>query len=105
VVLHNASHALKPGRFVTAQLPLAGPGAEGTTVPSEAVQRLFGLTAVFVETVPGTFELRSIETGRESAGKVEVRRGLRDGERVVTRGAFVLKSELLKSSVAVEDEK
>jgi cobalt-zinc-cadmium efflux system membrane fusion protein len=105
VVLDNASRALKPGRFVTAQLLLAGHGAEGTAVPSEALQRLFGLTAVFVETAPGTFELRSVETGRESAGKVEVLRGLRDGERVVTRGAFVLKSELLKSSVAVEDEK
>ena len=105
VVLDNASRILKPGQFVTAQLPLSGSGAEGIAVPSEAIQRLFGLTSVFVETAPGTFELRSVEIGRESAGRVEVRRGLRDGERVVARGAFALKTELLKSSLAAEQEK
>ena len=105
VVLDNASRTLKPGQFVTAQLPLAGSGAEGTAVPTEAVQRLFGITSVFVETAPGTFELRSVETGRESAGKFEVLHGLRDGERVVVRGAFALKTELLKSSLAAEQEK
>jgi len=104
VVLENPSRTLKPGRFVTAQLPLAEPGADGPAVPSEAVQRLLGLTAVFVETAPGTFELRSVEIGREGSGRVEVRRGLRDGERVVARGAFVLKAELLKASVAMEEE-
>jgi multidrug efflux pump subunit AcrA (membrane-fusion protein) len=62
------------------------------------------VTAVFVETSPGAFELRPVETGREAGGQVEVLRGLREGERVVAHGAFVLKSELLESSIAVEDE-
>jgi hypothetical protein len=34
---------------------------------------------------------------------VEVRHGLKDGERVVSRGSFVLKSELLKGSIGGED--
>lgn len=102
VVLENSDGALRPGLFVTADLPTSASATEGTAVPSEAIQRLSGVSAVFVETSAGTFELRPVETGREAGGKVEVRRGLRDGERVVSHGAFVLKAELLKSSVAAE---
>lgn len=105
VVLDNSSGTLRPGLFVTADLPLSGLATEATAVPSEAVQRIFGVTAVFAETAPGTFELRPVETGREGGGKVEVRRGLRDGDRIAVRGAFSLKTELLKSSLASEEEK
>ena len=62
-----------------------------------------GLPAVFVATAPGRYELRPVEIGREAHGMVEIRHGLREGERVVARGAFVLKSELLKGSIEGED--
>lgn len=104
VTLDNTEGVLAPGQFVTAELPLPGPPAGATAVPREAVQRLFGMAAVFVETSPGVFEVRAVETGRESAGRVEVRRGLRDGERVAARGAFVLKTELLEASLAAEED-
>ena len=104
IVLDNPEGVLRPGLFVSTELPLAGSPGEGTAVPSGAIQRFSGVTAVFVETGPGSFELRPVETGREIGGRVEVLRGLRDGERVVSRGSFVLKSELLESSIAVEDD-
>jgi cobalt-zinc-cadmium efflux system membrane fusion protein len=104
IVLDNPGGELRPGLFVSTELPLAEPPIEGTAVPSDAIQRFSGVSAVFVETGPGTFELRPVETGREAGGRVEVRRGLRDGERVVARGSFVLKSELLESSIAAEDD-
>jgi cobalt-zinc-cadmium efflux system membrane fusion protein len=104
IVLDNRRGDLRPGLFVSTELPLARPLSEHTAVPGEAIQRFSGVTAVFVETSPGAFELRPVETGREAAGQVEVLRGLCEGERVVAHGAFVLKSELLESSIAVEDE-
>jgi cobalt-zinc-cadmium efflux system membrane fusion protein len=104
VVLDNASGTLRPGLFVTVAIPLKGASeVEATAVPAEAVQKISGLPAVFVETGPGRFELRPVETGREAHGMVEVRHGLKDGERVVSRGSFVLKSELLKGSIGGED--
>jgi cobalt-zinc-cadmium efflux system membrane fusion protein len=57
---------------------------------------------VFVETRPGRFEPRPVETGRTLDRLVEIRRGLRAGERVVTEGSFVLKSHLLKSTLSEE---
>ena len=49
------------------------------------------------------FSMRSVDLGAETAGFVEVEQGLAEGERIVTGGAFVLKSELLKDEIAGED--
>ena len=45
-----------------------------------------------------------METGREAHGVVEIRHGLRAGERIVAEGAFILKSELLKSTIGAEED-
>ncbi len=103
VILDNPAGKLRPGQFVTADLPLkAGPGAPALSIPSDAVQRFSGVTAVFVEGEAGHYELRPIEVGRETQGAVEVRSGLEAGDKVVIRGAFLLKSELLKGSLGGE---
>ena len=53
---------------------------------------------VFVSGADGQYVARDVETGREREGRVEIRRGLTAGEKVVTRGAFLLKSQMLASS-------
>lgn len=105
VVLDNRPGRLRPGMFVTVALPLRGASnIEAVAVPAGAVQKIAGLPAVFVELEPGRYELRSVETGLEAHGTVEIREGLKGGERVVTAGAFILKSELLKDSIAGEED-
>lgn len=105
VVLANPAGKLRPGLTVTAELPLrAASGGENLAVPVDALQKIAGLPAVFVEKEPGRYELRSVEVGSESGGFVEVTRGLGRGEKVVVAGAFVLKSELLKKSMAGEED-
>jgi cobalt-zinc-cadmium efflux system membrane fusion protein len=104
VVLDNREGKLRPGLFVTVAVPLAGASElEATAVPEAALQKISGLPAVFVEVAPGRFELRPVEVGREAHGMVEIRHGLRDGERVAAAGAFVLKSELLKGAIEGEE--
>ncbi|HEV8200634.1 MAG TPA: efflux RND transporter periplasmic adaptor subunit [Candidatus Polarisedimenticolia bacterium] len=104
VVLDNRAGRLLPGLFVTAAVPLRGADEqEATAVPAGAVQTVSGLPAVFVATAAGRYELRPVEIGREAHGMVEIRHGLKEGERVVAKGAFVLKSELLKGSIEGED--
>jgi multidrug efflux pump subunit AcrA (membrane-fusion protein) len=43
-----------------------------------------------------------VQVGRSLSGMTEVRRGVQAGDRVVVRGAFILKSEFLKASLADE---
>lgn len=104
VVLDNRPGRLRPGMFVTVAIPLRGTSEiQAPAVPAEAVQKISGMPAVFVEKGPGEYELRPVETGREAHGMVEIRRGLQEGERAVVRGAFVLKSELLKGTISGEE--
>jgi len=104
VVLDNHEGKLRPGMFVTAAMPLRGASeVEATAVPEDSIQKISGLPAVFVAIGPAQFELRPVEVGREAHGMVEIRHGLTEGERVVAKGAFVLKSELLKGSIEGEE--
>ncbi len=45
------------------------------------------------------FVARDVVPGSDAYGFVEIREGLSEGDAVVTRGAFVLKSVLLESSI------
>jgi cobalt-zinc-cadmium efflux system membrane fusion protein len=56
-----------------------------------------------VKTRAGAFERRDVALGQEADGWVEVRSGVKAGEEVATTGSFLLKSELLKGSLAEEE--
>lgn len=99
VVLPNADGALKPGMFATLALAgAAGEAREGLYVPAAAVQRDGDGAMVFVPLGEHEFQAREIEVGERTAEWVEVRGGLAPGERVVTTGAFLLKSEARRES-------
>jgi cobalt-zinc-cadmium efflux system membrane fusion protein len=93
----NADGRLKPEMYATVQIGEGDPRPI-VAVPSSAVQAIDGQSSVFVSESDGRFRVRPIEPGTERDGLVEVRRGLKAGDRVVTAGAFILKSELLKST-------
>jgi cobalt-zinc-cadmium efflux system membrane fusion protein len=104
VLLDNRAGKLRPGLFVTAAIPLLGSSdVEALALPEDAVQKISRLPIVFVEKEPGLYEMRPVETGREAHGMVEILHGLSEGERVVARGAFLLKSELVKGSIGGEE--
>ena len=95
--LQNGDGRLKPGMF--ARVQLEGATAEPMVhVPVDAVQDLGERRVVFVPGANGQFVARDVETGGERDGRVEIRRGLVAGDKVVVRGAFLLKSQLLASS-------
>lgn len=54
---------------------------------------------MFVQREPSVFEAREVKLGDSNGHEVKVLDGLREGESVVTKGAFVLKSELLGEQV------
>jgi len=95
--LPNSDGRLKPEMFATVLLG-GGDPREVVVVPAAAVHAVDGKTVVFVQQAEGVFRRREITAGPEQDGLVEVRAGLHAGERVVTAGSFLVKSELLKAS-------
>ena len=94
--LAGSGAALQPGQLVRVRILPRGAGSSAIVVPDEAVQSIQGRDAVFVRTSAG-FQVRPVNLGRRSAGRVEIASGLESGEAVATRNAFLLKAELGKS--------
>jgi multidrug efflux pump subunit AcrA (membrane-fusion protein) len=99
--LDNPAGRLKPQMYATAVIS-DRPSRRAIVVPADAVQTIEGRPTVFIAEPQGRFRARVVEAAPADRGLVEVTSGLRDGERVVVEGAFVLKSELLKSATAEE---
>lgn len=95
VVLPNRDRRWMPGAYVSAHI-ITESAVVPVAVPDEALQQVEGRISVFVEDGDG-FAARAVTTGRTDGKWTEIRSGLKPGERTVTRGSFVLKSELLKS--------
>lgn len=98
VEFDNPRNKLKPGMFVTARIlgdQKLADGAEVLTVPRKAVQSVDGKSLVFVRSGSG-YKKIYIDIGFSDGTDVEVRAGLEGTEEVVTEGAFLLKSELLR---------
>jgi len=87
----NPKYLLRPDMFVDVELPSRMP--EMLAIPAEALIDSGLKKTVFVERAPGSFEPREVETGRNSAGRVEIVSGLREGERIAVSGTFLLDSE------------
>lgn len=95
VQVENKTHRLKPGMFV--RLAVEVEEKSGVlTVHSSSLLTQKGETILFVDKGNGLFERRDVETGIVSSSAIEIRKGVREGEKVVTDGVFILKSELGK---------
>lgn len=100
VVLPNPRERLKPGMFATVRFQgMIRTATPQVYVPSSAVQRDGKRTIVFVPEREGVFRARVIRVGQETTDWVEVIDGLSAGDRIVTVGAFLLKSELRKGEL------
>lgn len=95
--VENPGDGLQPGMFVQVGID-AGNGEKALLLPEQAVQRVGSKLVVFIEKRSGHFERREVRVGRTSMGLVPVVEGVNTGESVVIEGAFVLASELAKSS-------
>ena len=68
-------------------------------LPAQAIQEIDGHDVVFVEEEDGHFEAREVEVRDRSGIQALLTSGIEPGERIVTEGAFALKSELEKSEL------
>jgi cobalt-zinc-cadmium efflux system membrane fusion protein len=89
----NPDMRLKPEMFALVRFT-ADIGAEVLTVPLNSIQNGPDGKVVFVQRAQGQYEIRPVQLGDEQGDLVIVLDGLRRGELVVTKGSFVLKSEM-----------
>jgi len=100
VTLTNPDGAWRPGLFVTVSVYGDNPELP-LTVPVDAVQTIENQTVVF-KAVPGGFEATPVKLGRSDGRVAEVASGLKAGDAVASKNAFVLKSELGKAGAGHE---
>jgi Cu(I)/Ag(I) efflux system membrane fusion protein len=89
--VNNEAHRLVPGMIVDVAFTVA-PGSS-LTLSVDAVLDSGVKKHVFVARGEGRYELREVETGWQDDDRVEIKRGLKEGEKAVTTGAFLLDSE------------
>jgi cobalt-zinc-cadmium efflux system membrane fusion protein len=101
IEIDNRAGLLKPEMYSTVEIE-AGGSESALFAPQSAVQDVNGQSMVFVEKSSGKYEPRPVETGQTLEGLIQILRGLKDGERVVSEGSFILKSQMLKASLSEE---
>jgi RND family efflux transporter MFP subunit len=104
-VIANPDGRLKPGMFVAGQVLGKASASSPTalTIPADAVQEWEGRRVVFVAgDEPGEFRPVPVETGEEAGGFVEVRSGLKAGDRYVAKNALMVKAQAMKGELGHE---
>jgi len=90
---HNPGYFLKPGMYASVEVH-AELASSALLVPDSAVLRSGQRNTVFVALPGGKFDPRTVTLGpRAENDRVQVLSGLKDGERIVTSGQFLLDSE------------
>src|SRR5438477_1674198 len=87
----NPGTLLRPDMYVDVEF--RAPVPAGISVPAEAVLDSGMQKIVYLESGDGVFEPRPVELGTSFGGRVTVKRGLSEGDRVVTSGNFLIDSE------------
>jgi cobalt-zinc-cadmium efflux system membrane fusion protein len=98
VRLANPDGALRANLQVRARIVTAA-GEARVLVPRDAVQRARGQDFVFVQLAADRFEARRASVAGADGELVALARGAKAGERVATRGSFLLKTEILKGDI------
>jgi membrane fusion protein, heavy metal efflux system len=98
VTVLNPDRLLKPEMFAIVRV-YAAPTPDALTVPLAAVQNGPTGKMVFVQRGTNDFEVRMVKVGSEQGEVVTVLDGVSAGDQVVTKGSFVLKSEMERHKI------
>ena len=101
IELANPSGRLRPEMLADAEIPV-GANKPVMLFPSDAIQQVNGQDVVFVRTAADRFSIRPVQVGETREGSVPILQGVQAGDQVVVAGSFILKSQLLKSSLENE---
>jgi multidrug efflux pump subunit AcrA (membrane-fusion protein) len=97
----NSDGRLKAGMFADVEI-VTTTLRDVVVIPDKAVQTDEDKQVVFVALDEHRFEKRVVRLGLERHGRVQVLEGVKLGEKLVTEGSFILKSEMLKGELGEE---
>lgn len=89
--MKNPGLLLKPEMFANVEIMVTS--GSKLVIPREAVIDSGTRQIVYVEKKPGVYEMRRVTLGLRGEDYVEVLKGIKRGERVVTSGNFLIDSE------------
>jgi membrane fusion protein, copper/silver efflux system len=92
IELSNRNHQLTPGMFVTVNFSPTNRN-DVLLIPTEAIIQTGTRNVVMVAQGNGKFAPVDVETGTETNGQTEIRKGLEVGQKVVVSGQFLIDSE------------
>lgn len=93
VSIPNQGNLLKPG--MPAYVLLKSPQRNTLTLPIDAVIRDGKGATAWIKTGKDTFKSVMVETGLEIDDRIEIKMGLKEGDIVITNGAYLLQSEYI----------
>lgn len=96
--LDNRKPGLRVGQAVKLRL-FVGDEKSSTAIPESAVVDDGGRPVVFVQTGGESFERRPVQLGNAANGYVQVIDGVDPGERVVSRGAYIVRLAAMSTQV------
>jgi RND family efflux transporter MFP subunit len=95
----NPGRALPLGMTAKVQL-FAGGSREGILVPASAVQDENGTQVVYVQSGGESFERNIVQVGARDGERVEIVAGLEPGQRVVSKGAYLIRLSTSKAAAS-----
>ncbi|BAZ47044.1 hypothetical protein NIES4102_40900 (plasmid) [Chondrocystis sp. NIES-4102] len=95
--LNNPLGQLKPGMFANLEVLTDQTTAATLAVPSEAIVEANGKNLVFIQE-GNAYEAVEVTLGESSGGLVEIKEGLKSGDRAVTQGGILLYAQSLKAA-------
>jgi RND family efflux transporter MFP subunit len=96
----NADRHLRLGQSVNAQVRGAVAGRDALLVPVSALQDENGTATVYVQRGGESFERRIVSPGQRDGPWIEIRDGLAEGERVVAKGAYLVRLASTKTEAS-----
>ena len=93
VTIPNKSNGLHPGMPV--YISISNREHHSISIPANAVLSDSRGATVWVQTKPGVYQIRMVETGITNNNAVEILSGLEPGDIVVTSGAYLINSEYI----------
>jgi multidrug efflux pump subunit AcrA (membrane-fusion protein) len=97
----NADGRLSPGMFADVEI-VTTVQRNVLLISDTALQTNGEEIIVFVALDAVKFEKRTVKIGMEHHSRVQILDGIKEGEKVVTAGSFILKSEMLKSEMEAD---
>jgi cobalt-zinc-cadmium efflux system membrane fusion protein len=96
--VENTDRLLRPGMFSEIRMGV-GIREEALAIPEGALLSDEGRDFVFRHWKEEYYVRRPVKRGREFPDRVEITGGLEPGDRIVTDGAFLLKSDILREKM------